>query len=177
MCEPLRQNDGVVYFDSNKQLRLENRNHSNKLKSLNFKIKLIKSLFSLCPFGKLYNLYLLSFRSVSESDYGVYEIKVNLQSTHRFNLTLIRSEVPGLLKQATIAWIIILILVVCIVILLIILWQFPYVKVFYKRYFAAYIIGKLTIIKIFVCQIYCIVSSSRSLFKVIFSNLLVCFLM
>ena len=118
-----------------------------------------------------FTVYLLSFRSVSESDYGVYEIEVHLQSNHKFNLTLTRSEVPGLLKQATIAWIIILILVVCIVILVIILWQFPYVKVFYKRYFAAYIVGKLTIIEIFVCKIYCFVSSSKSLFKAIFSNL------
>ena len=134
-------------------------------------------MFSLSPFVKLCNLYLFSFRSVSESDYGVYEIEVRLQSIDRFNLTLTKSEVPGLLKQATIAWIIILILVVCIVIFVIILWQFPYVKVFYKRYFAAYIVGKLRIIEMFVCEIYCYVSNSRSLFKVIFSNLIVCHLM
>ena len=69
----------------------------------------------------------------------------------KINLTLTRSEVPALLKKAkaTIAWIIVLIFVVCIVIAAIILWQFPYVKVFYKRHFAGYVIGKLTITKMF----------------------------
>jgi len=88
----------------------------------------------------------LFYRSVLESDFGIYELKATFQiASHTVKskiVTLNQSEFPQLIKGVTIVWVNILILVAFIGISLIIFWQYPYVKFYHKKYFAAYVKGK-----------------------------------
>ena len=88
----------------------------------------------------------LFYRNITEEDFGVYELRAFFQtSDNRFQsrkVTLSPNEVPKLFAAATIAWITIIVLLVFVSISLLIFWQFPYVKFYYKKYLAAYVIGK-----------------------------------
>jgi len=85
------------------------------------------------------------FRKISETDYGIYEVEVRFfglrSGTDKLNFTLSRTQVPELSQQIINASIIVSVLAVIIIALFVVIWKMLYLKVFYKRYFAAYKTG------------------------------------
>ena len=83
----------------------------------------------------------LSFRNVSSSDYGVYELKAtsNTETVSDFiaSFSLRRNKIAGLLSTAQITVVVIGILVFLTLLLSFCVWKSLEIRVYYKRYFAA----------------------------------------